>query len=179
MTIEAVRIALRRLLRSANLDVETFSSGAEFLESLRIHRPDCVLVDLLMLGVNGFAVQTRFAQMGIGLPVVVVSGWAPTNPASVRWPVGPRRAYASRWMARFYWMPSLPLWRTHPQDPVFNNGVLKRASGRRKRMPIPVANPNVGNRERSMASSGVAVTFSKSAPCRVAVQPRWRGRPES
>ena len=74
---EPVRIALRRLLRSADLDVETFPSGAEFLDSLKSHLPDCVVLDLHMPRVNGFAVQARLAEEGIRLPVVVITGHDP------------------------------------------------------------------------------------------------------
>ena len=72
---EAVRTALGRLLRSASLDVETFSSGAEFLESVKEHQPDCVVLDLHMPQVSGFAVQTRLAESGIRLPTVVITGY--------------------------------------------------------------------------------------------------------
>jgi FixJ family two-component response regulator len=71
---EAVRIALRRLLRSASLNVETFSSGAEFLESVKAHQPDCVVLDLHMPHVGGFAVQAWLAKAGIRLPTVVITG---------------------------------------------------------------------------------------------------------
>jgi FixJ family two-component response regulator len=71
---EPVRIALRRLLRSADLDVETFPSGAEFLDSLKARRPDCVVLDLHMPRINGFAVQARLVEAGIRLPVIVVTG---------------------------------------------------------------------------------------------------------
>ena len=71
---EPVRIALRRLLRSAGLDVETYPSGAEFLDSLKSHRPDCVVLDLHMPQVSGFAVQARLAETGHALPVVVITG---------------------------------------------------------------------------------------------------------
>jgi FixJ family two-component response regulator len=71
---EPVRIALRRLLRSADFEVETFPSGAEFLDSLKSHRPDCLVLDLHMPRVNGFAVLARLAEPGIRLPVVVVTG---------------------------------------------------------------------------------------------------------
>jgi FixJ family two-component response regulator len=71
---EAIRIALRRLLRSASMNVETFSSGAEFLESMKQHEPDCVVLDLHMPQVNGFAVQARLAETGSQVPVVVVTG---------------------------------------------------------------------------------------------------------
>ena len=70
----AVRIALRRLLRSANFSVEMFSSGAEFLESLKEHQPDCVVLDLHMPQVGGFDVQARLAEAGIRLPTVVITG---------------------------------------------------------------------------------------------------------
>lgn len=71
---EAVRIALGRLLRSARIDVETFSSGAEFLESMKEHQPDCVILDLHMPQVGGFAVQARLTEAGIRLPTVVITG---------------------------------------------------------------------------------------------------------
>ena len=71
---EAIRIALRRLLRSASMNAETFSSGAEFLESMKEHQPDCVVLDLHMPQVNGFAVQARLAEAGNRVPVVVITG---------------------------------------------------------------------------------------------------------
>jgi FixJ family two-component response regulator len=71
---EAVRIALRRLLRSASMNAETFSSGAEFLESIKEHQPDCVVLDLHMPQVNGFAVQARLAAAGSRVPVVIITG---------------------------------------------------------------------------------------------------------
>jgi len=71
---ESVRIALRRLLRSANLNVETFASGLEFLDSLKAHQPDCVILDLHMPQVNGFAVQARLAEKSTRVPTVVITG---------------------------------------------------------------------------------------------------------
>ena len=71
---EPVRIALRRLLRSANLDAETFPSGAEFLESLKDRQPDCVILDLHMPRVDGFAVLARLSETGPRLPVIVITG---------------------------------------------------------------------------------------------------------
>ena len=70
----SMRTALRRFLRAASLDVEAFPSGAEFLESLKTHLPDCVVLDLHMPQLDGFAVLARLAEAGILLPVVVVTG---------------------------------------------------------------------------------------------------------
>jgi len=59
---EPIRKALSRLIRSAGMDVETFPSGAELLESFSARRPDCIVLDLHMPVVNGFEVQTRLAR---------------------------------------------------------------------------------------------------------------------
>ena len=71
---ECVRKALTRLLRSAGLDVETFPSGVEFLESLPTRRPDCVVLDLHMPLMNGFEVQARLAKSSAPVPVVIITG---------------------------------------------------------------------------------------------------------
>ena len=70
----AVRKALRRLLRSAGMAVETFSSGAEFLSSLAGRRPDCAVLDLHMPEVTGFDVLARLAETRAGVPVVAITG---------------------------------------------------------------------------------------------------------
>jgi FixJ family two-component response regulator len=67
----AVCKALERLLRSANFDVATFSTGTAFLASLTNHRPDCVVLDLHMPDMNGFEVQSRLLAEPMG-PIGVV-----------------------------------------------------------------------------------------------------------
>lgn len=71
---EPIRKALTRLLRSAGLDVESFPSGFEFLESIPSRHPDCVVLDLHMPGLNGFEVQARLAKSGAPVPVVIITG---------------------------------------------------------------------------------------------------------
>ena len=71
---EPVRIALKRLMRSAGLTVETFGSGAEFLKSLETGLPDCVVLDLHMPHMDGFNVQTHLARKCAALPVIIVTG---------------------------------------------------------------------------------------------------------
>ena len=70
---EPVRVAMRRLFRSARLDVEMFPSGAAFLESLKSHQPDCVVLDIHMPEMDGFALQARLMQEGICLPIVILT----------------------------------------------------------------------------------------------------------
>jgi FixJ family two-component response regulator len=72
---EPIRKALARLLQSAGLTVETFASGADFLQSLTIRRPDCVVLDLHMPRTSGFEVQAALAQRELTLPVVIITGY--------------------------------------------------------------------------------------------------------
>ena len=71
---EPVRKALMRLMRSAGLSVQTFGSGAEFLQSLATRLPDCVVLDLYMPEMDGFSVQTHLAGKYAALPVIIITG---------------------------------------------------------------------------------------------------------
>jgi FixJ family two-component response regulator len=63
-----------RLMCSAGLSVETFGSGAEFLESIDTRLPDCVVLDLCMPQMDGFSVQASLARKCAALPVIIVTG---------------------------------------------------------------------------------------------------------
>ena len=56
------------------MDVKTYRSGEEFLNSLENARPDCVVLDLHMPKLTGFDVQARLAQMATRVPVIVITG---------------------------------------------------------------------------------------------------------
>jgi FixJ family two-component response regulator len=56
------------------MDVETFPSGAELLESFSLRRPHCIVLDLHMPVVNGFEVQNRMAESGLRVPVIIITG---------------------------------------------------------------------------------------------------------
>jgi FixJ family two-component response regulator len=71
---EPVRKALRRLFLAAGIDVETFASGEELLESVKLHRPDCAVIDLHLPGSTGLEVQQRLARAGVRLPTVIITG---------------------------------------------------------------------------------------------------------
>ncbi len=71
---EPVRRALGRLLRSADLAVELFPTGQEFLASLDDHRPDCLVLDLHMPSMDGFEVQSRLIGIHAAVPTVVITG---------------------------------------------------------------------------------------------------------
>lgn len=61
-------------MSSAGLSVETFASGADFLDSLKRQRPACVVLDLHMPGISGFEVQSRLVQAKDKLPLIFITG---------------------------------------------------------------------------------------------------------
>lgn len=65
--------ALQRLIGAFGHDVETYSSGSDFLASLDDHAPDCLLLDLRMPDMTGFEVQSRLSRRDCRFPVVVIS----------------------------------------------------------------------------------------------------------
>ncbi|MFM0449287.1 response regulator [Paraburkholderia nemoris] len=71
---ESVSRAIKRLLRSIGIAAETFASGDAFLDvlaSMPSYRPDCVILDVQMPGINGLEVQRRLS--GNGMPVIFIT----------------------------------------------------------------------------------------------------------
>src|SRR5437667_11056416 len=71
---EPVRKVLRRLLRAAGLAVQCFPSGQAFLDSIATTRPDCVVLDLHMPGLNGLQVLAQLQSCRPSLPTIVITG---------------------------------------------------------------------------------------------------------
>ncbi len=68
-----VRRAFARLLRSADLECETFSSPEEFMSIARQDKNACVIADIRMPGSTGLDLTERLISQGISIPVIVVS----------------------------------------------------------------------------------------------------------
>lgn len=66
--------SLEQLLRSAGLNAKSFLNGPDFLRFLENDRPDCLVLDLNMMPMNGFSVLDRLAQLRLKLPVIVITG---------------------------------------------------------------------------------------------------------
>jgi FixJ family two-component response regulator len=71
---ESVRRALKRLMVSAGFRAQSFASGAEFIESLRVSQPACVVLDLHMPVMSGFDIQQRLHDDKNHIPVIVITG---------------------------------------------------------------------------------------------------------
>lgn len=70
----SVQRGLSRLIRSAGLATETFSSAAEFLASGLVAQPGCLIIDLRMPGMNGLELQRALVREGHAMPVIFISG---------------------------------------------------------------------------------------------------------
>jgi FixJ family two-component response regulator len=72
----SVRKALGRLLRTANMEVATYSSAQEFLVALEHREPDCLVLDIRMPGMTGLELRDRLATMGRRIPIVFITAHA-------------------------------------------------------------------------------------------------------
>jgi CheY-like chemotaxis protein/AraC-like DNA-binding protein len=68
VSLESLAMVLRQY------EVLTTTSGADAIEFVRSRRVDCVLLDLLMPGIDGLEVLTRIKAVDPGLDVILVSG---------------------------------------------------------------------------------------------------------
>ena len=66
----AVRRALRRLIKSVGLAVETFPSAKAFLEYDRPAAPGCLILDIRMPGMNGLELQEHLTASGAEIPII-------------------------------------------------------------------------------------------------------------
>jgi FixJ family two-component response regulator len=70
----AVRDALALLIRSIGLTVKAYEDPAEFLETIKGDEIGCLILDIRMPALTGFAVQEQLTAMGCGLPIILMTG---------------------------------------------------------------------------------------------------------
>jgi len=80
---ESIREALKSLIRSVGLSVETFASAQGFLESSRPDVPSCLILDVRMPGLSGLDLQRDLAEAHIHVPIIFITGHGDI-PMSVR-----------------------------------------------------------------------------------------------
>ncbi len=70
----AMRRSLTALMQSISLNVETFESAQDFLDTITPDRVGCLVLDLRLPGMNGRELQSQLQQRQIELPIIFLSG---------------------------------------------------------------------------------------------------------
>ena len=76
---EAVRTALRRLLRAMGHQVRVVASAEEY--EAHGADADCLIVDLRLPGLNGFELRERLRLRGSQIPIVFITGDGGPSPS--------------------------------------------------------------------------------------------------
>jgi FixJ family two-component response regulator len=79
----SMRDALEGLFDSIGLDTETHASAGDFLATSSADRPGCIVIDIRLPDMNGLDFQAQLTEMGVRLPVVMMTGHGDI-PMSVR-----------------------------------------------------------------------------------------------
>jgi DNA-binding NtrC family response regulator len=142
---ESMRFFLRRALSRRGFEVETAEDGPEGLRRFADARPDAVLLDVKLPGMNGREVLERIRVQDPDVPVIVMTGYASVEDA-----MGAMWAGATDYVRK-------PL----RADDVA--GALERAVAARAR------GPSAPSTVRALASRGEATAAARAAgPARVA-----------
>jgi FixJ family two-component response regulator len=80
---ESIREALKSLIRSVGLRVETFASARDFRQCPRPDLPACLILDVRMPGLSGLDLQRDLAEANIHIPIIFITGHGDI-PMSVR-----------------------------------------------------------------------------------------------
>jgi len=70
----SVREALKNLLRSVGLNVQSFGTAQEFLSSKRPDTPGCLVLDIRLPGLSGLDLQSQLLEAKIQMPIIFITG---------------------------------------------------------------------------------------------------------
>ena len=79
----SVRRAVKRLIESVGLQVESFGSAQEFLQGRRLDAPGCLVLDIRLPGISGLDFQRRLAETDTHIPIIFITAHGDI-PMSVR-----------------------------------------------------------------------------------------------
>ena len=71
---EAVLTMLYKVIRSNGIEADTAASGEEALERTAQRTYDLILLDVNLMGMDGFQVVQTLRQRGVRTPIIIVSG---------------------------------------------------------------------------------------------------------
>ena len=70
----SLRTALARLLEACSYRLKTYGTAAEFIDSLALEAPACLITDLQMDEMTGSELQHYLAGTGARIPIIVLTG---------------------------------------------------------------------------------------------------------
>ena len=79
----SMRGALEGLFDSVGLTTQSYGAAGEFLAAPPVDKPGCIVIDIRLPDMNGLDFQVQLAQIGVRLPVVMMTGHGDI-PMSVR-----------------------------------------------------------------------------------------------
>ncbi|MGC2786485.1 MAG: response regulator [Roseiarcus sp.] len=73
---ESMREVLASLLRSVALSARVYASVDAFLQAPRADAPGCLILDVRIPGMSGLDFQARLREVGVELPVILMTAYA-------------------------------------------------------------------------------------------------------
>lgn len=64
------------VVEAIGLRAETYTSADEFMRRYRSDGPACLVLDVVLPGVSGVVLQSRLAEVGCAIPIIVITGHA-------------------------------------------------------------------------------------------------------
>jgi FixJ family two-component response regulator len=72
---DSVRASLQRLMRAVGFAVNVFASAEEFLDSDRLRKTDCLILDVRLPGMNGLDLQCHLATGHSEIPIIFITSY--------------------------------------------------------------------------------------------------------
>lgn len=68
-----MRQTIRGILRNDGYEIREAEDGVKGLQEIKTHPPDCIILDLIMPGIDGFKILKVLSEERSRIPVVVVT----------------------------------------------------------------------------------------------------------
>lgn len=73
---KAICESLRLLIGDIGLEVRTFTDAHQFLAGYDPSQPGCLVLDVRMSGMSGLELQSRLRELGMRIPIIIITGHA-------------------------------------------------------------------------------------------------------
>ena len=70
---DSIRWVLEKALDKAGMQTQSFPGGIELLDALQEARPDVLITDIRMPGIDGLSLLQRVHELHSGLPVIIMT----------------------------------------------------------------------------------------------------------